>query len=335
MLVISSFRPWLAVTLVALFGLSMLEPGRAQMVEVVATTINGNPLDGGDLRFDFVGGERVSLNILLNTLNTDIHASVVTVSMRFPAHALTKIIRGPGGFGGTGWPVIDGVPMLSDGQDLPSSIWPHLGQSFFSVTSSADNPDCPCDEDNDPGMESLVHFLIVDLPGDRALPPGFYHVFQTDWLIQRDCSIEKVTLDITDGPKDGLVGLGVPVKSFVIDDLTDIVHDLENGLQHFDASIDINCDGPFRFIRGDVNVDGMFDQSDAVNLLVFLFFGWDILCVRAGDVNVSGAVDITDAIEILTAFFLTGTRRIPSPYPACGLGFSDASLDCKVVCSRD
>ena len=322
---------WLS--LLVLSGLCSPSLSRAQMIEVVATSMNGNPLDGGDLRFEFDRGERISLNVMLNTLNTDIHTGVVTVSLLYPAGAFTKIIRGPGDFFGTGWPIIDGIPMLADDKELPMDIWPHLGQPFFSVTSSADNPDCPCDENNGEGLESLIHFLVVDLPGDTWLPPGYYHVFQTDWIIEMDCSIEDITIDITDGPKDGLVGLSLPVTNFIVDEITEEVFNFQNGLEAFDASIEFDCNAPFRFIRGDVNVDSRFDQSDAVSLLLYLFLGHEILCIRAGDVDSSGLVDITDVIEVLTSFFLTGTNHILPPFPRCGFGVSDKSLDCQTVCS--
>jgi hypothetical protein len=76
------------------------------------------------------------------------------------------------------------------------------------------------------------------------------------------------------------------------------------------------------FHRGDANIDGKVDVSDAIVTLAFLFDGGVALqCLEAADANNSGAIDISDGIFLLEWLFLGG-REPATPGPStspCGL----------------
>ena len=89
--------------------------------------------------------------------------------------------------------------------------------------------------------------------------------------------------------------------------------------------------GDVRFVRAEVNGDGILDISDAVHTLILLFLtdAGDPKCPDALDANDDGAADISDAIHILGFLFLgvsllaQGRTRLPglgpSVFPAMNL----------------
>jgi formylglycine-generating enzyme required for sulfatase activity len=81
------------------------------------------------------------------------------------------------------------------------------------------------------------------------------------------------------------------------------------------------------FIRGDVDIDGSVELSDAIALLSGLFGGARLRCRDAADVNDDGLLDITDPIHLLNFLFLGG-RRPAQPYPVCGYDRTPDTLDC-------
>ncbi len=79
-----------------------------------------------------------------------------------------------------------------------------------------------------------------------------------------------------------------------------------------------------QFIRADSNDDGNVNIADVVCTLLFLFGGDDGVCqlgacLDARDSNDDGQVNISDALFHLIVFFTDGQRRIPPPFPDCGL----------------
>lgn len=93
-----------------------------------------------------------------------------------------------------------------------------------------------------------------------------------------------------------------------------------------------------RFRRGDPNLDGEPDISDAVFILGVLFgvggggAGDEppLSCEAAADVNSDAFVDISDPIYLLRFLFLSGPPP-EAPFPHCGTGRS-VSLDCSAPC---
>lgn len=82
------------------------------------------------------------------------------------------------------------------------------------------------------------------------------------------------------------------------------------------------------FVRGDSNVDGNRDLSDAVHMLGCNFLGTDCSpCSDAADTNDDGKLDITDPIYLLNFLFLGGAALAP-PSDACGSDPTEDDLDC-------
>jgi hypothetical protein len=83
------------------------------------------------------------------------------------------------------------------------------------------------------------------------------------------------------------------------------------------------------FLRGDANVDGERDVSDAISILGYQFSGGrDLGCCDAADVNDDGVLDISDAICLLSFLFLGGPPP-PPPGPAPGIHPNPDSLGCE------
>ncbi len=86
-----------------------------------------------------------------------------------------------------------------------------------------------------------------------------------------------------------------------------------------------------RFIRGDANLDGRMNMTDAVHILMSLFLGAGPLpCLDAADSNDVGRVDISDPIFILRYLFIGGPQP-PSPFPDAG---EDLSPETALGCER-
>src|SRR6185503_21069849 len=61
------------------------------------------------------------------------------------------------------------------------------------------------------------------------------------------------------------------------------------------------------FQRGDVDVNGTMDITDAINILNFLFLGGaGPTCLPLANVDGEGGVDLTDPIFVLQNLFLGG-----------------------------
>ena len=87
------------------------------------------------------------------------------------------------------------------------------------------------------------------------------------------------------------------------------------------------------FVRGDCNfsqVDHIastgkdaVDIADPAAVIDYLFqtgyYRFIPKCLDACDANDDGRVDLSDAIAILAVEFLQAGRRLPPPFPACGI----------------
>ena len=82
------------------------------------------------------------------------------------------------------------------------------------------------------------------------------------------------------------------------------------------------------FVRGDANIDGDIDISDAVQMLFCGFLGTGCSsCADATDVNDDGVADISDPIHLLT-FLFKGGEPVPQPAGACGADPTADDLGC-------
>lgn len=96
------------------------------------------------------------------------------------------------------------------------------------------------------------------------------------------------------------------------------------------ATAALPAGGP-EFVRGDVNLDGGIDISDAIAILSALFSGGLIGCSDAADTNDDGANDIADAVLLLSSLFVPGSMPISPPSPNCGEDPTPDALDCAGV----
>jgi len=85
---------------------------------------------------------------------------------------------------------------------------------------------------------------------------------------------------------------------------------------------------PKEFRRGDFNADSLFDISDPVSILNFLFLaGDDPVCLDGADVDDNGSVELTDAIALLNHLFLGGEPPV-EPFPGCGVDLTPDAVGC-------
>jgi hypothetical protein len=85
-----------------------------------------------------------------------------------------------------------------------------------------------------------------------------------------------------------------------------------------------------RFVRGDVDSDGLLNVTDVVVSLGHQFLGDPLIleCKKSADVNDDGTVDITDATSLLGYLFLGGPAP-NEPFSQCGTDATVDSLTCK------
>jgi dockerin type I repeat protein len=91
-----------------------------------------------------------------------------------------------------------------------------------------------------------------------------------------------------------------------------------------------DCPIPFR--RGDVDLDGKINITDAIILLQLAFGGLPDRhsCDEARDVNDDGSLDVTDAIVLIDWLFRSGPV-LPEPFLECGLDRTPDALLCLMV----
>jgi hypothetical protein len=90
------------------------------------------------------------------------------------------------------------------------------------------------------------------------------------------------------------------------------------------AGIEVTVGEPTeRFVRGDVDLGGDVNVTDAVNTLAYLFSGKELSCEDAADFNDDGEVNLTDAVATLEYLFGRGAPPA-SPFPNPG---SDRTAD--------
>lgn len=76
--------------------------------------------------------------------------------------------------------------------------------------------------------------------------------------------------------------------------------------------------GPQQLARGDADLNGRLELTDAVNVLSFLFLGGELRsCLAIADATGNGALDLTDPISVLNFLFLGG------PAPPALSGFEN------------
>jgi parallel beta-helix repeat protein len=82
-----------------------------------------------------------------------------------------------------------------------------------------------------------------------------------------------------------------------------------------------------RFLRGDVNADGILDISDPILLLFGLFLDATLPCEKSADADDTGELNLADALDVLNYLFLAGAPP-PDPGLACGTDPTGDDLTC-------
>jgi hypothetical protein len=82
------------------------------------------------------------------------------------------------------------------------------------------------------------------------------------------------------------------------------------------------------FIRGDANLDGILNISDAIASCHALYLGGILSCADALDVNDDGVMELTDVIRLLE-FLFQGGPPPEAPFPGKGADTTLDGLDCK------
>jgi hypothetical protein len=129
----------------------------------------------------------------------------------------------------------------------------------------------------------------------------------------------------------GIVPSGIRLADVDIDGALDVV---AFGSQGTGARIAFGRPAASSFRRGDANVDGRVDLSDAIGILDGLFLGGPSpACTDAADANDDGRIDLSDPIALLGALFL-GSGPLPAPgREICGPDPTADGLDCGAGCS--
>jgi hypothetical protein len=179
----------------------------------------------------------------------------------------------------------------------------------------------------------LPDALDIELPGEGLVP---YYRFQEPSWLHRDfhscedkttitAAPERETIETPAGTFEGCLRLDYGKSQCMDAGKTSEWWSLDVGcvkwtqqsiagprswvLQSFDSV------GQFRFLRGDANIDGKVDLSDAVFTLNWLFTGGAAPgCLEPADSNDDGEVDIADPISLLAYLFL-GSGPLPAPGP--------------------
>ena len=170
-----------------------------------------------------------------------------------------------------------------------------------------------------------VSQIIMALTEGLVLPPGSTDVLKANLRVVVDPDGLEGTVTLTPAPMDGPGGR---VELEIYGGGPEGV-----GAAPFEPSIaplTIRVI-PARFTRGNSNLDGAYDISDALHVLVALFEHPDGLpCADASDANDDGVVDISDAVFTLGCLFL-GSRCPAPPHEACGLDPSPDDLGCNAA----
>jgi hypothetical protein len=87
---------------------------------------------------------------------------------------------------------------------------------------------------------------------------------------------------------------------------------------------------PARFIRGDVNRDGIVSQADVFSMIRFFQSRRLPLCADAADIDDSGTIGIPDLINVVAFLYWRGQPPAP-PYRTAGLDPTPDDLDCEAL----
>jgi hypothetical protein len=91
--------------------------------------------------------------------------------------------------------------------------------------------------------------------------------------------------------------------------------------------------GGNRFNRGDVDLNGTIDLTDAIDILQYQFFGGPLACKEAADVNDDGEISLTDPIVLLNYQYQAGNPP-PPPFDSTGVQVGDDPTPDPLGCAQ-
>lgn len=103
-------------------------------------------------------------------------------------------------------------------------------------------------------------------------------------------------------------------------------------ISNFDLAFRLEGGEPLEpFLRGDCNLDGTVDLSDAIRTIAILFLGQERAgCDDACDSNDDGALDLSDPVRTLSTLFLGADELPPPGTRTCGHDPTVEELLCRV-----
>lgn len=162
----------------------------------------------------------------------------------------------------------------------------------------------------------LATQAFADLPGapepDYIIPESFIGLKGDTLWYSEARNYDRFVYGPGDLPTDGI--RSIQVANYVTDRFTTGDNSPTNyagGTGSVDTS-----GAPFK--RGDCNVDGQNDMSDAISLLHALFLApRPFSCEDTCDANDDGDIDISDAVSMLVTLFID-PRPLPPPQDCAG-----------------
>lgn len=171
-----------------------------------------------------------------------------------------------------------------------------------------------------PSLPCVESFRIFDVEGDgdadviATLPGVFFGSGGEVVFLENDGQGNfDAGTSIFPGPS---ALAAVVTADFDLDGRTDLAVSVTTG----ELVVLLNRTGSTPFVRGDANIDGAIDVSDALTQLASLFVpGTPALpCADAADTNDDGQTDVSDVIATLSYLFVPGSPPPPAP-DACGI----------------
>lgn len=231
---------------------------------------------------------------------------------------------------------------LSVVEDPQSPTFPTTTDSGFVMAFSTDPAIVEVTEVSATGPLELVcgnpwEFFIVNYD-----PPGCLGGVTIQVLYGTLCDVwttfEESTPMISialEAVSSALVGASQPlVTSLIWTDACGFDNQLFSGggpilPSYDDATLTFTPVDPVEFRRGDSNVDGSIDISDAMTILSYLFLSaTSPPCLLAGDVNGDGgSINIADGTYLLAYLFASGPPPAP-PFPECSTVPDSIPSDC-------
>jgi len=186
-------------------------------------------------------------------------------------------------------------------------------------------------------LRSIPAVPIVEIAGGSASITLDASESSNGFVGEDDCGQELTfAWTLMDGPPDAatIVSPTTAVTEVIFRQpdryIVELVIDDGSDVDNFDVvSIEIEVTGSpsAAFRRGDADVNGVLELTDAVRTLNFLFLGGAGLdCPDAADTDDNGAVDLSDAIRVLNFLFLGGQPPEPPGSESCGIDPVDDEL---------